>query len=86
MVNPPPAMEVQAGSESRGEGEVVRNELCGRGLEQGHLSPPKMAAKACLQKFNAFEEEYLKQISWTLSDKKLRDEIKISISQKLRSI
>lgn len=42
------------------------------------------AAGACLQRFGAaFEEEYRKQMSWTVPDGKLRDEIKVSIERKL---
>ncbi|OMO89841.1 Exocyst complex protein Exo70 [Corchorus capsularis] len=46
------------------------------------LSPD--AVKDCFRKFNAaFEEAYVKQISWIVPDGKLRDEIKVSIARKL---
>ncbi|OMP02694.1 Exocyst complex protein Exo70 [Corchorus olitorius] len=46
------------------------------------LSPD--GVKDCFRKFNAaFEEAYVKQISWIVLDGKLRDEIKVSIARKL---
>ncbi|KAI6676403.1 hypothetical protein NL676_037199 [Syzygium grande] len=45
---------------------------------------PLEAARACLQRFSTtFKEEYRKQTSWTVPDRKLRDEIKVSIARKL---
>ncbi|XP_020412184.1 exocyst complex component EXO70A1-like [Prunus persica] len=44
---------------------------------------PEMA-KECFRKFNtAFEEAYRKQTSWIVEDGKLRNDLKVSISQKL---
>ncbi|XP_022764291.1 exocyst complex component EXO70H1-like [Durio zibethinus] len=46
------------------------------------LSPE--AVKDCFRRFNAaFEEAYMKQISWIVPDGKLRDELKVSIARKL---
>ncbi|CAL5322418.1 unnamed protein product [Camellia sinensis] len=40
--------------------------------------------KGCFSQFNlAFEEVYRKQMSWVVPDRKLRDEIKVSIAKKL---
>ncbi|KAL4280857.1 hypothetical protein GQ457_03G027450 [Hibiscus cannabinus] len=42
------------------------------------------AVKGCFKRFNAaFEEVYMKQISWSVPDGKLRDELKVSIAGKL---
>ncbi|KAK8579656.1 hypothetical protein V6N13_142829 [Hibiscus sabdariffa] len=42
------------------------------------------AVKDCFKRFNAaFEEVYMKQISWSVPDGKLRDELKVSIAGKL---
>ncbi|KAF8402822.1 hypothetical protein HHK36_010913 [Tetracentron sinense] len=42
------------------------------------------AVKDCLKRFNsAFEQVYRKQTSWVVTDEKLRDEIRVSISKKL---
>lgn len=41
-------------------------------------------AKECFRRFNiAFEEAYRKQKSWIVEDGKLRDDLKVSIAQKL---
>ncbi|KAF5729562.1 exocyst complex component EXO70A1 [Tripterygium wilfordii] len=41
-------------------------------------------AKECFQRFNAaFEEAYRKQTSWIVPDRKLRDELKVSVAKKL---
>ncbi|PRQ58996.1 putative exocyst complex component Exo70, cullin repeat-like-containing domain-containing protein [Rosa chinensis] len=41
-------------------------------------------AKECFRRFNiAFEEAYRKQTSWIVEDVKLRDDLKVSIAQKL---
>ncbi|KAJ6900488.1 exocyst complex component EXO70H1-like [Populus alba x Populus x berolinensis] len=46
------------------------------------LSPE--AAKECFQRFNAaFEEAYKKQASWVVPDRRLRDELKVSIAKEL---
>jgi len=46
------------------------------------LSPEE--AKECFQRFNAaFEEAYKKQVSWVVPDRKLRDELKVSIAKEL---
>ncbi|XP_044460867.1 exocyst complex component EXO70H1-like [Mangifera indica] len=42
------------------------------------------AAMECFQRFNAaFEEAYMKQTSWIVPDGKLRDELRVSIAEKL---
>ncbi|KAJ8759910.1 hypothetical protein K2173_010011 [Erythroxylum novogranatense] len=41
-------------------------------------------AKSCFQRFNAaFEEAYRKQTSWIVGDRKLRDDLKVSIEKKI---
>ena len=41
-------------------------------------------ARDCFQRFNAaFEEAYRKQMTWVISDSKLRDEIKVSVAKKI---
>ncbi|XVE69040.1 hypothetical protein DITRI_Ditri09bG0117800 [Diplodiscus trichospermus] len=46
------------------------------------LSPE--AVKGCFKRFHsAFEEAYTKQILWLVQDRKLRDELKVSIARKL---
>ncbi|KAI6683308.1 hypothetical protein NL676_029221 [Syzygium grande] len=73
---------------AREKGEAIRSELCGRGIEQG----PFVAAgggvrgmtarggKGVSPEFDmAFDEEYRKQRSWNVPDKKPRKEIKLSL-------
>ncbi|XP_068330941.1 exocyst complex component EXO70H1-like [Pyrus communis] len=51
--------------------------------EKSSETSPEMA-KECFKRFNAaFEEAYRKQTSWIVEDRKLRDDVKVSIEQKL---
>ncbi|TQE11082.1 hypothetical protein C1H46_003342 [Malus baccata] len=51
--------------------------------EKSSETSPEMA-RECFKRFNAaFEEAYRKQTSWIVEDRKLRDDLKVSIEQKL---
>lgn len=53
-------------------------------LEKSSSPLPPEVAKNCFQRFNAaFEEAYVKQTSWIVPNRKLRDELKVSIAKKL---
>ncbi|KAL6128304.1 hypothetical protein ACLB2K_071659 [Fragaria x ananassa] len=53
-------------------------------LPEKSLEMSTEMAKECFRRFNiAFEEAYRKQTSWIVDDRKLRDDLKVSIAQKL---